>query len=358
MTGIFLATRERVARALDVDQTAYRGPQIDQALDAATRDICGALHWTNIHPVVATRYFDWPNQQHARPYRLWLEDNPLISATTVTSGSVVIADPDRFLEPVNTGPPFTRLEIDLASAASFNSGDTHQRSLGILGLWGLGNDEVPAGQLAAAVVSTTSTVMDVSDGSRVGVGSLLRIDSERVNVTDRAWIDSTFNLAGDVAADDSATLIAVSGGTFFAGESIILGAEEMPIKAVTGAGLVVERAGNGTVLAAHTGAVDIYVNRRLTVERAAAGTTAATHLNAAPVVAWDPPALLESLAVAVAMDQVEQELGAYSRQIRSGDAAAEATGGGNTGTGLAASGLAGKWARAIRAHGRIRTGAI
>lgn len=357
---IKLATRERVQAALDTDHTAYRGPQIDQAIDAASEVIPLTLHWAHLHPVIATRRFDWPNHQHARPWRLWLEDQALISITSMTSGGVTIPDPDRFLEPVNEGPPYTRLEIDLASASSFQSGDTHQQSIVIAGLWGYRNDETPAGALAAAISSTTATTMDVTDGSRVGIGSLLRIDTERVTVTDRAWIDSTFNLGADLTADDAATAVTVSGGTFFAGESIILGAEELAIKAVTGTTLTVERAVNGTVLATHTGPVDIYVNRRMTIERGVAGTTAATHAGAAPLAAWKAPALTEALTVAVSMDQVEQELGAYARQVRSGVAAMDAGGGGSDGAGLTAGGLPALWERTIRAHGRVgaRTGAI
>lgn len=352
--GILLATRERVRDALESDHTAYRAGQVDRALDAAARAIELGLHWANIHPLTATREFPWPNEQDARPWRLYLENQGLISVTSMTAGGVTIAAADRFLEPVNEGPPFTSIEIDLASSASYGSGATHQRAISIVGLWGLRNDETPAGALAEDL-DTTETAVDVTDGAKVGVGSLLRVDSERLNVTGRAFMDSTFNLAGDMNSDRADTLVVVSGGTFFEGESIVLDSEEMDVKAVTGSNLTVQRAVNGSVLAAHTGAVDIYVSRRLTVERGAAGTTAATHTNGTALISWLCPPLIEALSVGLAMDQVEQELGAYSRTSRSGDARS-ATSSGADASGTALDGL---WNRAIRAHGRCsRTDAI
>lgn len=347
-TTVPLATRERVADALDISHAAYRGPQIDQASAAAAETIAAALHWAHIHPVTATRYFDWPNTQTARPWRLWLEDQGLISLTSLTAGGVTIATGDRLLEPVNDGPPFTRIDVDLASTASFQSGDTHQQAIAATGLWGIRNDEIPAGALAAALTDTTGTTLDVTDGSRVGIGSLLRVDTERLLATDRSFIDTTHNLAGDMDASDADELLVTSGGTWFTGELLQLDTEQVRVRSITGANLTVDRNVNGTVLAAHTGSVDLYASRRFTVERAAAGTTAATHSNGAALVAWKAPPLLEALGVAVAMDQVEQELGAYARRSRSGEAAADATG-----TGLDAA-----WARAIKAHMRMRTGAI
>lgn len=347
--GAWFTTRERVSRALDADSHSYRSDQVDRAIDAGARTIEGQLLWDDIAPRVATKSFDWPNEQRVKPGRLWLGNHGLISVTTMTSGGVAITEAQRVLYPLNDGPPYTRVELNQGTSASFSIATTAQGSAVIAGLWGLENAETPAGALAAAVVSTTATTVDVTDGALVGIGSLLRVDSERLQVTGRAWIDSTHNLAGDMDADTADTLVATSGGTFAAGESIILGAEEMDIKAVTGTNLVVERATNGTVLAAHTGAVDIYVSRRLTVVRGAQGTTAATHSTAAPVVAWYTPPLIEALNVALAMDQVEQELGAYSREVRSGDAAAPATG----------SGLESAWTRALTAHGRqARAGGI
>jgi hypothetical protein len=335
-----LATRERVTDALDIDHTAYRGPQVDQALDAASREIELGLHWAHFHPVIATRLFDWSNLQHAEPWRLWLDDQPLVSVTSMTSGGVTVDPADLVLEPVNAGPPYTRVEMDLAGSSSFDSGSTRQQSVAITGLWGHRVTELAAGALAAALVDTTGTTVDLTRGDVAGIGSLLRVDTERMAVTGRTWLDTTANLNGDLTAADNATLLVPSAGTYWPGERLMLGAEEMRVRAQTAAGVVVQRATGGTVLAAHTGAVDIYAQRRYTVTRGAEGTTAATHLLAAAAVVWQAPAPVEALCVALAMNQVEQELGAYRREVTAPGGAAP---GGSLGD---------LWMRAARACGR------
>lgn len=346
---VWLATRERVAQALDSEHTAYRGDQIDQALAAATDTIRLALHWAHFHPVVATRYFDWPNDQRARSWRLWLDDQGLISVTQLVAGGVTLAPTEYLLEPVNTGPPYTSIEINLAEGGSFGSGDSHQRAIAITGVWGCNTDTIVRGALAEAL-DDVETDVDGTDG-RVGVGHVLVVDSERMVVTDKTWMDTGANLAGDLTADDADTEVTVSAGTFFRGERLYLGAEAMDVKAQTGTTLVVERATDGTVLAAHTGAVDIYAPRRFTVTRGQHGTTPASHLIAAELRVWTAWPLVEALAVAVSMDQVEQEMGAYSRT--SGAGSTDRTAKDATGSGLAAA-----WARAYAAHGRYRSGAL
>mgnify|MGYP000559378635 CR=1 FL=1 len=347
MGTAWFCTRERVARALDADHTAYRTGQIDQAIDAGARLIEAQLHWQDIAPTRATHSFDWPNTQTARAWRLWLDNQGLISFTAVTTGGQAITP---LAEPVNEGPPYTSLNIDLAGSSSWQAGTTWQRSIGVAGLWGLGDDRAPAGALAEALETVGETEVDVTDGSLVGVGTILRAGTEDMIVTGRAWLDSGQNPTGSMAADTAVSSFAVADGTqLHAGENVILDAEEMRVHAVTGNTVIVERAVNGTVLGAHTTASDVYVPRRLTVARGAQGSTAITHLIGATLTAWDPPALIEALNVAVAMDQIEQELGAYSREIRSGDSAAPATG----------SGLEAKWTAARNAHGRqARVGAI
>ena len=139
----WFATREDVMRALDVKLTARNTRQIDRALESASRDVESLCHRT-FAPTVATKSFDWPNGQRARPWRLWLDANDLISVTTLTSGGTTIASSDYFLEPNQYGPPYSRLEIDLDSSAAFSSGDTHQRAIVVTGLWGYTNAETTA----------------------------------------------------------------------------------------------------------------------------------------------------------------------------------------------------------------------
>src|SRR5258706_968268 len=147
---VWYATREDVKSALDSAETARNNAQVDRAIESSSRSVESQLN-RRFYPQVATRYFPWPNWQYAWPWRLWLDYDELISVTSLTSGSTVISPSSYFLEPVNTGPPYTSVEINLGSQASFGVSTTFQRSIAIVGTWGFSADEEPAGTLAAAV---------------------------------------------------------------------------------------------------------------------------------------------------------------------------------------------------------------
>ncbi|PXY27432.1 hypothetical protein [Prauserella muralis] len=320
------ATREDVKRGLDITDGARANLLIDQQLAAGARAVDRLCHRI-FYPWTGTRYFDWPDDQLGRSYRLWL-DSPnyrdLISATSVTSGGVVIPSTEYFLRPYS-GPPYTYLELDLDSSASFGQGSTRQRDVGITGLWGYGNDEAPAGALAAPLDSSSATV-DVD--SPVGVGAVLRVDSERMLVTGTSMLSTGQTLQADLDESMSDTLVAVVDGTAFAVEDVILlDAERMLVEDVAGNNLIVRRGWDGSVLAAHTGST-VFAARRLTVERGALGTTAAAHSNGATLARWVPPALVHDLNVAEAMNGVEQQRAAYARIAGSGENAREARAGG------------------------------
>src|SRR5512134_1698211 len=138
MGRVFYCTREEVADAFDVREAAHRSAQIDSAIASASDDIDGWLnrHKHGLAPTHATRYFSWPSRNFSQPWRLWLDENELISVTNLTAGGTAIPSTDYFLEPVNSGPPFTNVEIDLSSSSSFSNNGTAQRALAILGLWG------------------------------------------------------------------------------------------------------------------------------------------------------------------------------------------------------------------------------
>ena len=291
MTTPWLATREEIKAELDVKETARSNARIDRALTDATDAVHGLCHRI-FYPVVATRYFDWPGPQYARPWRLWLDANELISVTTLTSGGTTIAASDYFLEPNTYGPPYNRIEIDLDSSAAFGGGDTHQRDIGVTGVWaGCPLVEPSVGTTAEALDdSETGIDVDAATSAAVGVGSLLRIDSERVIVTGRAQLDTGQNLGGNLTASNSNTTVPVASGAAFAVDEVILiDSEKMRIDDIAGNNLTVTRPWDGTALAAHTSGADIYAPRTLTVERGALGTTSATHNSAATLYRWDPP---------------------------------------------------------------------
>src|SRR5687768_3089573 len=115
---------------MDSKETARDNARVDRAIAAASRAIEGQT-LRKFYPLTATRTFDWP-APYSRSWRLWLDENDLISVSALSSGGTTIAASDFFLRP-DIGPPFTYVEIDLASSASFGGGSTHQRDISITG---------------------------------------------------------------------------------------------------------------------------------------------------------------------------------------------------------------------------------
>lgn len=317
--SIWYATREEVKAALDAKETARNNVQVDRAIEGASRTIEGITR-RFFYPVVDTRYFNWPNRSYASPWRLWLDgSDEIISVTTLTSGGNAISSSDYFLEPVNSGPPYDSIEIDLSSSASFSVSDTAQRSIEVTGVFGYSAEEASAGMLAEAL-DGSETGVNVTNSAAIGIGTIIRIDSERMIVTGKSMLDSTQNLQANMDALDSNTTVAVSdGSTFSVDEVILIDAEKMLIVDIAGNNLVVIRAWDGSPLATHTATADIYAARTLTVERGALGTTAATHSDATAIVKHVVPGMIRMLCVAEAINTIEQELSGYARRVRFGE---------------------------------------
>lgn len=313
-------TREQVKRALDVKETARSDWQIDRAIQSASRDIESQMNRV-FYPTDATKRFDWPNFQYAYPWRLWLDQWELAAIpTSVTSGGTSIPLSACNFEPVNSGPPYTSLDLRRDQSYSFGVGSTPQRDVAITGTWaGCAADTDPAGQLAAAVSSTTATSVSVSDGSVVGVGDLLIVDTERMLVSNRVSSDTGQTLlSGFTTASPSDVAGAVADGTqLHVNEVIQVDSERMLIVDVTGNVATVKRAWDGTVLATHSTGAHIYAFRTLTVLRGQLGTTAATHSSAAAASIHRVPALVKDLAVAEAENRVLQETAGYARTMPS-----------------------------------------
>lgn len=322
--GLTYASEEDVKAALDIKYTARATGQIRRALASATSSVHGQLHRV-FYPYATTRYKDWPNHQYAEPWRLWLDGDEVISVTTLTAGDDTIASSDYHLEPVNSGPPYTHIEIDLASNAAFTAGDTHQRSIGITGLFGYRDDTTPAGTLAEAL-DASETGVDVSDSSQVGVGNVIKIDSERMIVTGRSMLDTGQNCSTLAASESDVAITGITAGTIAVDEVLLVDSERMLVVDVAGTTLTVKRRWDGSVLAAHTVGADIYAPRTLTVTRGALGTTAATHSTSTAIVRQVYPGLVQELCLAEAINTLEQGRSAYGRTIGSGENVRESSG--------------------------------
>jgi hypothetical protein len=310
-------TRETIKRALDQGEVARNNRNIDRCIESASRQVEGLCHRL-FYPQVATKYFDWPNEQNALAWRLWLDDQDLVSVTSLVSGGTTISSADYNLEPNRTGPPYTRVEIDISSSATFGGGSTHQRDITITGLWGWNDDHDTVGTTAEALdASETGVDVSAATSADVGVGSILKIDSERMLVTDRAQLDTGQNVggAGLTANKGSVTLTVADGTQFAVDEVILIESERMLITEIAGNSLTVERAFEGSALAAHAAGVDIYSPRTLTVTRGALGSTAATHSSGATVSVWRVPAGIRQLASATAEHELMQEQTGWFRTM-------------------------------------------
>jgi uncharacterized Zn finger protein len=183
----------------------------------------------------------------------------------------------------------------------------------ITGLWGYRNTETTLGATTAAVSTTTATTLTVDGATSavVGVGSVIRVDSERMLVTERT--NTSTGQTGTITASKSDVSLTVADGTKFAIDEILLiDSERMRVDDIAGNDLTVERAYDGTVLAAHTAAT-IYAQRALTVTRGALGTTADTHGTNSTVSLWQPPGLIRQLVKAEAIWNLLQERSGWFR---------------------------------------------
>ena len=323
------SSREDVARALDSKLTARNFAQIDRAIEAAAVAIEGLTH-RRFYPKVDTRYFDWPNDQYARSWRLWLQQHELVSVTTLTIGGTVIAAADYFLRPYD-GPPYTRLEIDLDSSSAFGpaAGGTHQRAVSILGVYGYSADDAVAGTTAEAL-DASETGVDVTDSALIGVGDLIKVESERMLVTGKTMLDTAVNIdAADsltAAANDVSITMSTTTNAPVVDEVILIDSERMLVVDVAGSVLTVKRAWDGTVLAAHSASADIYAGRTLTVVRGSVGTTAVSHSTSIVVTKHIVPPLVRDLSIAEALTTLLQEGSGYARTAGSGENEREVSG--------------------------------
>lgn len=314
MTSVFYCTREDVKAALDSKETARNNTLIDDAIDAASRSIEG-LCKRRFYPELATRYFEWPNYSFARPWRLYLGKDELVSASAVVSGGVTIAATDYFLEPSSVGPPYSSVEIDRASSAAFNATTTSQRSVAITGLYGYTADEASATALNGGI-NVSVTAVSVLNSAAVGIGSIVRVDDERMLVTGKYSVDTGQAVAttGLTANANNETVLVASGAALNIGELITIDSERMLIVDITGNSLTVKRAYDGSTLAVHAVGASLYAPRGLTVTRGALGTTAAAHLTAATAYRHIVPALVRQLCKAEALVMLRQQGAGYSSQ--------------------------------------------
>lgn len=319
------ATREALRQVIDIKTTARNAVALDRGLEAGSEAVEGCLH-RSFYPSLETRYFDWPDQSNsAKPWRLWLGPDEVISVTSVVSGGSTIAPAGVLLYP-NQGPPYTRLELDRSTNAAFAGATSPQRGIAMTALYGYRADSVAAGTVAEAL-DAVETEVQVSDSSSVGIGDLMKVDTERMLVTDRNWLSTGLTVGGAGLTNGATGVTLTASGTgLVAGEVILVDSERMLVDDVVGTAVTVRRAYDGSVLAAHTAGTVINAGRSLTVVRGAAGTVAATHAISAPATVHVPPALVRELTIGEALNYLISANAGWARVIGQAEYAKEYTG--------------------------------
>lgn len=326
--GRWYCTREAVKRALgEQTPSGERDKVLDQKIEAASREIEGLTHRIFI-PETRADLYPWP-QRNGRGSALFLSDDLLAVTSLTKDGTDVtaIASTDYFLEPSIEGPPYHRIEIDLASSAFFSAKDTHQRAITVTGRWGYSEDTEAAGALAAAITDAAATTCAISDSSLVGIGDTLKIGTEQAFVTAKALLTTGTTLNDTLTALKSDTLVTVaSGAAIKDGEIITLDSERMFVESISGNDLTVIRGYDGSTLASHSTGITVYAPRTLTIVRGVNGTTAATALNAAAVSRYVAPYDVVNLCEAIAIFEYMQSRGGRTGVIGTGEGAVEITG--------------------------------
>lgn len=331
--GIQYCTRGSVKAALDEAETARSNAQIDDAILSGARDVEGLCNRPEyaFAPVLATRYLEYPSTSRAPSWRLRFEGgHTLIEATAVTTdnGVTVLAADEYLFEPIDD-PPYTEIQINRAGAGAFGSSTTSQRSTAVTGIWGWSDNNVAIGELTATLAASPTATAALSwTTARFDVGDILLIDDERMVITERSFVDSTQNLQTSLTASEADVTVAVTDGTAFAVEEIILiDAERMRVIDIAGNSLIVKRAWDGSQLEEHAApTADVYALTGVQLDRAVLGTTLSAHSAADVVYRWSPPPLLASLNRAYALNTLLQERSGYARVAGSGENAREFTG--------------------------------
>lgn len=329
----WLTTRESVKRSMSW-LGSDRDQQIDELIAGATESIYQELNRDNdarrfIPYTALARLHRFPTEDIQPDTRLLL-DGDLWSVDTLTKDGtdvVAIVAADYFLEPNNLGPPYHRIDIDLASTAFFAAKDTPQRAITVTGTWARSNVTATAGSLGAAIGTTGATSMQVKDGSLVEVGHTLLIQSEQLVVTERSDNDIGVNVAGSglaASVTDTTLTLGDPADNLAVGEIIRINSEKMRVTSVNSATVVVvERQYDASTLAAHSSGDDIYAERTFTITRGENGTTAATHADDTAVSKYVVPADIRRLCRGDTIVTGQQERGGWAQTVGQGEGQTE-----------------------------------
>ena len=136
------------------------------------------------YPYTGVNAYRWPAFAVAYSWEVWFDDDAIsVSAVEVAAGGIgaaPVALTQYYLEPQQSGPPYSRLEVDLSSSDVLQAGPTPQRSVQITGQWGYCATLAPAGTLASPCNASATTITLAAAG--VQQGDVITIDNEALFV--------------------------------------------------------------------------------------------------------------------------------------------------------------------------------
>lgn len=316
MVPIWYASLGEVKRAADIPSSAFYDARLIEAMDEG-KDAVASLCQRSVEPTIQTVTFAWPQDMTQDARMLHLGRHQLISITAVIDGDGSTLDNAdlRLIKEgsADDGPPYSAI----MNANGWTSNSLFPNvSIRVLGLYG---DKLDERLVTTTASDLSSTVVDVTDSSRIDVGSVIRIATERLVVTSKGWLNSGSTAPVTLDAEEHSDRFTVtSGGAFHIGEAITIESEEMLITKIIGNQLIVTRATNGSGIAAHTAVTAVFVDRRLAVERAVLGTAAVDTPAGADVLLHQFPALLRQLHKAEVLNIIQQDAAAYGSRSGSG----------------------------------------
>lgn len=256
----------------DIGQVGKSEAEILKKIGAASQDILRSIG--QFLPILETRYFEGECDEGE------ISIPPLLSVSQISNYGQLLESGDYILEPGQRhwiNGPFS--EIELAPLGRVGSWSTLEKSVAVTGKWGM-YDEAISCQLSAVSQSDSATTITVSDGSQLSAGMVLLIDDEWEVVTGTGAGTDTgevLNSAADVTLEE---LELTDGTAVKAGEMLRIDYERMLVIEVQEDTALVMRGWDGSKRAAHAGGASVYVYRTFNVKRGVNGSTAAAHSDA------------------------------------------------------------------------------
>jgi len=226
-------------------------------------------------PVTETRYFDGDGTREVYV-------DPLLSLTSITVDEISVTASEALVYPRNRlwqHGPGIRLVAD-PDAVSFYAFTRSHNNVAVTGRWGLYEDTRATGATTASQAEDAESLV-VDNAAGISPGAVVLVEDEQEVVTGHGSpTDSTADSAEALTTEDE--VVTVSDGTKVSiGEVIRIEFEQMKVLDIAGNDLLVSRGWNLTKRASHDSGKDVDVYRTFTVSRGANGTTAAAHSDAA-----------------------------------------------------------------------------